>query len=95
MERSGIAVRCSALLCVLKFILTDSDGLTVLFDLKIDVDGPTAASKLLRRAFTRDEIGIAATLLVLTADMIEQSFECVGDFLEFGLREVFPLVEMH
>ena len=39
-------------------------------NLKIEVDGPAVASKLLRRAFTWREIGITAALRVLAADMV-------------------------
>lgn len=94
-RRSFILSVCNALLCILESSRNASDRLVLLFSFKIDVDGPTTASKLLRRAFTGGEIRIAATLRVLAADMIEQRLECVGDFLEFSLREVFPLVEMH
>lgn len=69
--------------------------MVLLLQLKIDIDGLTAATQIFSRPFARCKVRESAALGVWAPDMIQQRFECVHYGLKLGLGEILPFIKMY
>src|SRR3989304_206350 len=94
MERSGIAVRCSALLSrIWGFRSAHIIGLGA--RLEVDVGGTTVAAHLLRLPLARQNVKVRFAGFVLAAEVLGKVFESSYDFAKLVAVEIRPLVEMN